>query len=1411
MAVPFGKHSFTVGEISPAMLGRQDTDRYAAACSTARNFLISYAGPLLSRAGTAFVGFSKQTGRNVPPRLIDFQFSNNQGLALEFGNYYMRAISNGAYVTETPSSIVGITKANPAVVTIAAASVASATANNGSVSASYKAGDTITLAGGTSTSPGVLTVGTTQLASLAINSPGVTTLAIYYQGYAPGDTITLACAGTFSTAAMLTVGTTKVVSAILYLGAQQGSGGTPGTATVTGTSGTGTKFTANVTIGAGGNMTAVNSFTGGAYTANPSALYGNRFIVPVTGGGLSGAYLIVGMGIASVSILDTGSFTANAFGGAFTQSSTSGNGSGATFNSALFGPNALTVSTPGNYSVFPTSPASQASTSGSGAGATFTLGEQSISYNTGGWLYLSGIGGMGLLNGETFVATQLTSTTYSLQDVYGNNIDSTAFGAYTSGGSAARIYTLPTVYSENDLAWLKTVQSADAMSICCVNQLTSIEYPPQDLVRTTDINWAFLPVIPDPTVGPPASIGVIASATGAVSYAYVVTAVAPDGTESIASPIASISSAVDIASTAGSLTVNWAGVAGVNEYYVYKAIAAYGGATVPAGSLFGYAGQAYGNQLVDSNIVPDFTQVPPTHANPFAPGQLLDVQMGVIGVGYLQATVGYTISSATGSGAVLQPIVVNGAIVACLILDPGKNYQPGDTIAFSSQGSGSGAAATAVATPKDTTDGGSLGPVTVSNGGANYVNPTATVPPSFGVQATFFPPVLGPGGVITAIYVNKPGTLYAATQTLTITDSVPAGSGATATLNIGPQTGVNPSVPAYFQERRGYANSLNNPDTYWFSQPGAFTNFDVRNPTIASDAISGSPWAVQVNGVQWMIQTSGGLMVMTGLRAWMLVGAGSFATNVQPISPSQQNDVPQSFSGVSALIEPLLVNYDVLYADPNSVYYYDLPYQLYALSEPLDLTDVSAHLFDGYTVVANAYCEKPYRLIWSVRSDGALLSLTYYKTQKVQGWTRHDTLGLFVGVCAVTEPPVNAAYFATQRFINGNNAYMIERMDNRLWSDVESTWCVDCGLAYGQPAPAATLTLSSATGLGALTGATGIVGGLGYSSAAYGTVVDQFQGPGSGAVPTLTFAGGALTGVTFAGGSQGSGYTQPKLVLYDPAGSAGGSGASAALTLNNAATLNASAAVFSAGSVGSFVRAGGGIAVITAYVSTTQVTANVLTPFPTIPNTSLPVSFAAGDWTMTTPTSTLSGLRHLAGATVTGLADGNVIPPTVVSASGTITLSTPASAITVGLGFQAQFQDVPIDLGNPTQQAQRKKIAAASVRLSASRGVKVGANQQDGSTLSPTQVSTVWNNMQTAPDAGPGAPNFPPAPYNALATPLRTGDVRVPLMDGMDTTGQVCVQQDNPLPCNIVAIYSEILSGDTPSMQAAPKQQRGQR
>ena len=376
-----------------------------------------------------------------------------------------------------------------------------------------------------------------------------------------------------------------------------------------------------------------------------------------------------------------------------------------------------------------------------------------------------------------------------------------------------------------------------------------------------------------------------------------------------------------------------------------------------------------------------------------------------------------------------------------------------------------------------------------------------------------------------------------------------------------------------------------------------------------------------------------------------------------------------------------------------------------------------------------------------------------------------------------------------------------------------------CGLSLTQPTPNATLTASSATGLGSLTGVTGLVGGAGYSALTTASVVDENvgpngPGPGTGAIPTLTIVGGVITAVQFLGGQQGANYLHPKIVFSDPANS--GSGASARPILNNAMTFEASAAVFSGGNIGSVICMGGGVAQITGYTNPQNVTANILSPIAgIIPNSGTVaqpsvMTASPGNWTMTAPVTTISGLNHLIGATVTGLADGNVIPPQVVSPQGTITLGAPASQVTVGLGFTAQMQSVFLDAGEPTVQGQRKKIPAVTARIEASGSFKIGTNMPDGSRLNPAQLAPIWNDGPGGlTDANTALQNKAIRPYNSTALPLFTGDIRIPVGGGYDTRGQVAVQQDQPLPLDLLAFISEVYPGDTVQTQAPKAQQHG--
>src|SRR5208282_6695453 len=246
MAVPVIQTAFNSGEVRPALFGHSDLVRLHSACGTLRNMWVYFSGGAFSRGGTAFVGDSKQTGRAYPPRLLSFQWSVQQGRMLEFGNFKMRVIVDGAFVTDSTLNLSAATNANPLVITVPAAGGTGAVPINTGVYTSYNTGDVLTLAGGAYSVPAQLTVTATQLLAL-VPSYGFGT------GYAPADTVTLA-GGTPGTRAIVTIGTTQVNSATVNAA---GTGGTPGYATVTGTTGTGTKFSAVVLISSGGLVTNV--------------------------------------------------------------------------------------------------------------------------------------------------------------------------------------------------------------------------------------------------------------------------------------------------------------------------------------------------------------------------------------------------------------------------------------------------------------------------------------------------------------------------------------------------------------------------------------------------------------------------------------------------------------------------------------------------------------------------------------------------------------------------------------------------------------------------------------------------------------------------------------------------------------------------------------------------------------------------------------------------------------------------------------------------------------------------------------------------------------------------------------------------------------------------------------------------
>jgi len=121
-------------------------------------------------------------------------------------------------------------------------------------------------------------------------------------------------------------------------------------------------------------------------------------------------------------------------------------------------------------------------------------------FTTGRRVYLASIGGMTELNGRTFTVTVLSADTFTLTDMWGVAVDTSAYTAYTSGGTAAQLYQIVSPYPLSALrdsagcCLMSSVQSEDVLYICVPG------YAPRKLTRSASTSWTFSTL--DQTGGP---------------------------------------------------------------------------------------------------------------------------------------------------------------------------------------------------------------------------------------------------------------------------------------------------------------------------------------------------------------------------------------------------------------------------------------------------------------------------------------------------------------------------------------------------------------------------------------------------------------------------------------------------------------------------------------------------------------------------------------------------------------------------------------------------------------------------------------------------------------------------------------------------------------------------------------------
>lgn len=263
----------------------------------------------------------------------------------------------------------------------------------------------------------------------------------------------------------------------------------------------------------------------------------------------------------------------------------------------------------------------------------------------------------------------------------------------------------------------------------------------------------------------------------------------------------------------------------------------------------------------------------------------------------------------------------------------------------------------------------------------------------------------------------------------------------------GATTYGNPNAVAFYQDRLIFVGTPQWPAGVFASATGDYQTFDL--PQLIHYAGESLFFSLAARKFEKCIHAVNHKKLLIGTRStWWSFSGGQTPLDFDSIEATVVDEVG------STDLTPLMFEGHVLYARAKGTgvrgLFFDGRWSTYS---SIDLSGQSDHLFVGNSIgfqgtptnkllVDWTYAEDPWGLIWAVRADGMLLSMTL-KGQEY-GWARHDgsptslstgagTPATYRRVCSVPEGDEDAVYTIVTRAIAGSyGTSMVERMASRV-------------------------------------------------------------------------------------------------------------------------------------------------------------------------------------------------------------------------------------------------------------------------------------------------------------------------------------------------------------------------------------------
>lgn len=254
-------------------------------------------------------------------------------------------------------------------------------------------------------------------------------------------------------------------------------------------------------------------------------------------------------------------------------------------------------------------------------------------------------------------------------------------------------------------------------------------------------------------------------------------------------------------------------------------------------------------------------------------------------------------------------------------------------------------------------------------------------------------------------------------------------------------SGQVPSQCGFHEGRRIFGGTTEQPGKCWASGVEEYSRFDEHILDVDSGPVSWELSSRRFERVRALF-SSRQLLVFTDQTVWGISGSGQMEI-LSPTSIAARQLVAAGCGDV----EPIGMGGAIVFCRPKGP-----PIAMVnAGGAEWALKDISAlwsHLFVGHALVAWAYAEIPWSVLWCVRDDGVLIAFTVNAEHELLAWTRHGSAGggLAEDVAVLREGTEDAVYLLVRRggvgMGYGGRCYL-EKFASRVVTDIRDAVCLD--------------------------------------------------------------------------------------------------------------------------------------------------------------------------------------------------------------------------------------------------------------------------------------------------------------------------------------------------------------------------------